>query len=700
MARGRGPIGGGGAWVLDTLVVQITCDLSGLSAGIGQAIAEINTLKGAIASRVGGVSLGDAMTAALVAPLAVATARIGQVRNEMRLLSTELRSMAALTHGGGAAGRNAGAVVVGSALGAGVIDATRTGRTRGADGRYASGWSADLTGGRPGLNALAGTNNLLTAGGLRAEMDSRAASHDAMLFGVPGGGDDEPRGRRRRNWFQRTFSPSVARRAFQTGQREFPGYTDAADNLGASAHGVGAGARRGLGSGLARTLGLVGVGALFGDLIALAASLATVIGGALAGAFAAAATPIGLVVVGLTALAALFVAANWDRFREFGEWFGNRASTLFTEAIGDIVSGWGNFGQAVTELWNLIKSKLQTDDDSVIAIFAGMAEAVLRAINAIGEVLGGLGNVAAELVRTLTSLFQGDLQGVFDHLGAAVMAALHALSEAFLSLFPEIRAGWDGFWGWMEERARSAGEAIRQWLNPRGPGIGGSRGDGTVRGSAMGDMLKASGAYDPKRESAAVAGAREQAGKVVAERSLGVITTAFVNQATNEVMGAVQGAGFSLRRLLYDILSDLRNQVLQGLANTVQQLFASIFQGGGSGGSTAAAANSGGFLSSIGSFIGSLFSGGFDKGGFIPPGKWGIVGERRPEVAFGGRSGMSVMPMSGGGTAYNDNRSFDLRGASVEAVARLERALAQDRAELPLRVRAEFGNMASRGRFG
>ena len=50
-------------------------------------------------------------------------------------------------------------------------------------------------------------------------------------------------------------------------------------------------------------------------------------------------------------------------------------------------------------------------------------------------------------------------------------------------------------------------------------------------------------------------------------------------------------------------------------------------------------------------FLGNLFGSGskgfaglFATGGFIPPGQWGIVGERGPEPAFGGKSGMTVMP--------------------------------------------------------
>ena len=58
--------------------------------------------------------------------------------------------------------------------------------------------------------------------------------------------------------------------------------------------------------------------------------------------------------------------------------------------------------------------------------------------------------------------------------------------------------------------------------------------------------------------------------------------------------------------------------------------------GGGSGGGL------------FGSILSGLFSGGFADGGFIPPGKWGMTGERGPEPVFGGRTGVTVQPNGSG----------------------------------------------------
>lgn len=57
----------------------------------------------------------------------------------------------------------------------------------------------------------------------------------------------------------------------------------------------------------------------------------------------------------------------------------------------------------------------------------------------------------------------------------------------------------------------------------------------------------------------------------------------------------------------------------------------------------------GGFWSSIG----SLFSGFFADGGYIPPGQWGIAGEQGAEPVFGGRTGVTVQPNKPAGQTLN-----------------------------------------------
>ncbi len=98
------------------------------------------------------------------------------------------------------------------------------------------------------------------------------------------------------------------------------------------------------------------------------------------------------------------------------------------------------------------------------------------------------------------------------------------------------------------------------------------------------------------------------------------------------------------RRMLDAIRRILADQAAQQLF----ALFAGMGKGSGSG-----------FLSSLASGISSLFGGGskgggsgvprMARGGFIPPGGMAIVGEGgEPELAFGGRAGATIIPMSKG----------------------------------------------------
>jgi hypothetical protein len=75
--------------------------------------------------------------------------------------------------------------------------------------------------------------------------------------------------------------------------------------------------------------------------------------------------------------------------------------------------------------------------------------------------------------------------------------------------------------------------------------------------------------------------------------------------------------------------------------------------------------------------FGKLFSGFFAEGGFIPAGQWGVVGERGPEPAFGGRTGLTVAPaMAGGGHTINITLAGNAtRESAYQIGAEVSRAL-------------------------
>lgn len=101
--------------------------------------------------------------------------------------------------------------------------------------------------------------------------------------------------------------------------------------------------------------------------------------------------------------------------------------------------------------------------------------------------------------------------------------------------------------------------------------------------------------------------------------------------------------------------------VVGGITNTIGGLFGGgkssgggLISGGGIGGAISGAISGGGsLLSSIGSGISDLFGGFFANGGSLPAGKFGIVGERGPEMISGPAN---ITPMSGASyVTYNIN---------------------------------------------
>ncbi len=137
-----------------------------------------------------------------------------------------------------------------------------------------------------------------------------------------------------------------------------------------------------------------------------------------------------------------------------------------------------------------------------------------------------------------------------------------------------------------------------------------------------------------ERFDKSAAGIKDQASKT---KSLGEeLGLSFTSAFEDAIVG-----GNSLRDVLKGLEADIirivtRKLVTEPLGNALTGMLG----GGGSGGG-------GNFLSSIGNWIGSLFAGGFADGGFIPPGKWGMTGERGPEPVFGGRAGVTVRPAGG-----------------------------------------------------
>lgn len=142
----------------------------------------------------------------------------------------------------------------------------------------------------------------------------------------------------------------------------------------------------------------------------------------------------------------------------------------------------------------------------------------------------------------------------------------------------------------------------------------------------------------------------------------------------------------SFADFLFDPFQDGVKGMAKGFIDAIRKMiaeaqaaqFAKYLFGGSSGG--------GGLLGSIGSAIfGSspaagaqgpikpgIFDGFFADGGYIQPGHFGIAGEAGAEMIYGGKTGMSITPISsGGGNTYY----VDATGADQGSVLRLQQAL-------------------------
>ncbi len=163
------------------------------------------------------------------------------------------------------------------------------------------------------------------------------------------------------------------------------------------------------------------------------------------------------------------------------------------------------------------------------------------------------------------------------------------------------------------------------------------------------------------------------------------------SKAEDALVSFAQTGKLSVKDMVSSIVSDLiRLQIRQSITGP---LFSAISGGAAGAGSGLL----GSLFSAAGGAAKSLFSGFFADGGFIPPGQWGVAGEAGAEAIFGGRTGATVVPAGAarGGDTYN----VDLRGASVEAVARLEQFVRSVNGSIERRAVHAVADAQQRGRM-
>ncbi|WP_086619279.1 hypothetical protein [Erythrobacter tepidarius] len=163
---------------------------------------------------------------------------------------------------------------------------------------------------------------------------------------------------------------------------------------------------------------------------------------------------------------------------------------------------------------------------------------------------------------------------------------------------------------------------------------------------------------------------------------------------TRAIMG-VESLGDVFSRVADQIIADLLRIAIQQAI--IKPLAGALF-GGGGGGLLGGLFGGGGPRSSLLGSVNSLFEGAFAglfaKGGTIPTGQFGIVGEEGPEIAFAGPGGLGILSNSDsrkligspGGPSIAIPITIDATGADAAAIARLNARLDQLSAELPGRI--------------
>lgn len=136
--------------------------------------------------------------------------------------------------------------------------------------------------------------------------------------------------------------------------------------------------------------------------------------------------------------------------------------------------------------------------------------------------------------------------------------------------------------------------------------------------------------------------------------------TVYAEQAARNIQDAF--ADF-----LFDPFAEGTKGMLKGFVDTLRKMAAQQIASNILGADKKGGGALGGLIAGFGKFTGL-----YADGGFIPPGSWGIAGEAGAEMIYGGKTGATVIPQSGGG---GNVYQIDARGADAGAVQRIEQAL-------------------------
>lgn len=377
---------------------------------------------------------------------------------------------------------------------------------------------------------------------------------------------------------------------------------------------------------------------------------------------------------------------------ELSKSYGGAAAAARDTLGGALTSLKNTFGDVLLEQMQTVGAlkEFVQEIEKGLPIVVGLASGTAVAIGGMVKPMLSLAKIAVAMAQrdwpALTEAVKGADAGMFSHL-ETIVAVKTAYNEAMLAA-----AGF-------RERAGAAGGA------PGAPGAApGGETEEQVRKRK--DALAAINLQMEQQLALSNEVGLAKVGLAEQQRLENQLRAAGIDLANTEVQGTisvavglarltearknaatVQSKAMSKMRADQKRLVDGMTNIKKATASTMGGMAASLAQGKASfqdfaksiiieiGRMIAKMLILKAFGAGFGGSFATGFVGGFAGGGFIPPGKFGVTGEEGPELTFGGRAGVSVIPAAAaaagvGGTTTTENH-FHAHGidfGSQEAV--------------------------------
>lgn len=321
-----------------------------------------------------------------------------------------------------------------------------------------------------------------------------------------------------------------------------------------------------------------------------------------------------------------------------------------------------NLAQYVTQITAAFQ-ELSPGMQQFIVVGGLIAAAMGPVALAVGNLVAAFGALIriAPAVRAAMLLASGPI-GMIVTAVAAAAVAIYTNWDRIVSTFNTARDAvtaaarllYEGVKTWLQDKLT----AVFDWVNQKIETVRATFAnlyDAVVGNSYIPDMVDEIGQHMSRLDGELVKPAQQASDRA---------KQAFEGIAMS-LVGVVQGTR-SARDAILDVVNDIAGAMIR---SGISSLTNAVFGGAG-----------------------MAFAGGYASGGVIPAGRFGLVGERGPELIASGRSPLTVYPneaFGGGGTVYN----IDARGSTMtpdQFRAILEQ---RDRA-----LRAEVPSLVQRGR--